>query len=198
MQFVQRHRFEVEYASQRVQLLPCTDQQRGEIVVCQSCVFRIGIGLPYAFYGERIGSEERTVDIVVARADVVDAASGRPDAVLQNAIADDQFAVVAVDAIDFGRIEEIGEDRIDDRYEDESQQNLAQQFVRSQPERRGHRLVCKRIGFVGEGFDGGFPGKSFHGLKNCFDSCKFSVNCVILQPELPTKKQDKTIYDGIE
>ena len=142
-----------------------------------------GIGLPNALDEERVGSEERAVDVVVPRADVVDAALGRADAVLQDTVADDQLAVVAVDAVDFRRIEKVGKYGVDDRNEDESEQNFPQQPVGAQPERSVYRLVRKRFGLAGECLDVGSPDKSFHDLKNCFDSCKFSVICIILQPE---------------
>ena len=148
LQFVERHRFEVDRPGQRVQLPPCPDHQRGVVVVGERGVFRIGVGLPHARDRERVGREERAVDVVVAVAYFVDALLGGADAVLENAVFDHRLAVVAQDAVHLGRVEEVGEEDVGDRHEDESDQDLADQTVGAEPERGRHHAVRENLRLV--------------------------------------------------
>ncbi len=150
LQLVERHRCEVELPGEGVELPPRADHQGGEFVLGHRGVLRRRVGLPHLGDRERIGGEERTVDVVVAVADLVEPALRRADAVLQDAVFDNQLAVVAVDAVHLRRVEEIGEDDVGDRYEDEPHQNLADEAVGPQPERRGDHLARQCFGFVRE------------------------------------------------
>ena len=107
-------------------------------------------------------------------ADVVEGTLSGAYAVLEDAVADDQFAVVAVDAVDFGGIEEVGEEHVDDRHDDESDQDLAEQAVGAQPEGGGCGLVQQRLGRIGEALDVGFPDKTVHLQKTALFRAKLA------------------------
>jgi hypothetical protein len=64
---------------------------------------------------------------------------------LQDAILDDKFVVLAVDTIEFGRVEEIREDSIEDRSENKCYQNFAQKTVVPQLEWCGYDLVSEGL-----------------------------------------------------
>ena len=147
LQFVERHRFEVERAGQRVELPPRADHQRGVVVVEQRGVFGVGVGLPDAFDRHRVGREERTVDVVVAVAYFVHVALRRADAVLQDAVFDHQIAVLADDAVHLRGVEEVGEEYVGDRDENEADEYLADQTVGAQAERGGDHVArqCLRL-----------------------------------------------------
>ena len=206
LQLVHRDRFEVERAGQGVELPPRRDHQRREFVLLERCVLRGGVGLPDARQRERVGREERTVDVVVAVAHGVDPPLGRADALLQDAVADDQLAVVAVDTVDLRRVEEVGEEDVGDRDEDESDEDFADQAIGAQPERGAHDLACQHLRLVREHLclvceaPGGGCLLILRHRWNFLSRqwCKFSFNCVILQPE-PNNAENKQngIY-GIE
>ena len=147
LQFVERHRFEVEYAGQRIELFPGADHQRGEVVPGHRGVFGVGIRLPHAVEGHRVGREERAVDVVVAVADFVHAPLRGADAVLQDAVLDHQVAVVADDAVHLGGVEEVREEHVGDRDENEADEYLADQTVGAQAERGGDHVArqCLRL-----------------------------------------------------
>ena len=148
LQFVEGHRFEVEYAGQRVELLPGADHQRGEVVPGHRGVFGVGVGLPHAVDRHRVGREERAVDVVVAVADFVHAPLRGAYAVLQDAVLDDQVAVVADDAVHLGGVEEVREEHVGDRDEDEADQYFPDQAVGAQAERRRDHVARQRLRFL--------------------------------------------------
>ena len=78
----------------------------------------------------------------------VDALLGGADAVLENAVFDHRLAVVAQDAVHLGRVEEVGEEDVGDRHEDESDQDLADQTVGAEPERGRHHAVRENLRLV--------------------------------------------------
>ena len=171
------------------------DHQRGVFVLGQCGVFRVGVGLPHARNRERVGREERPVDIAVAVADFIDTPLGGADAVLEDAVFDDRLAVVAQDAVHLGGVEEIGEDDVGDRHEDEPDQDFANQAVGAQPERGRHHVVREDLRFVRQlprtgPQRPGIESVSFllHRGKNSLIRCKFSLKCVILQPEIKNVK----------
>ena len=125
----------------------------------------------------------------------IDPLLGAADAVLEDAVLDDRFAVVAQDAVHLGRVEEIREDDVGDRDEDETDQNLADQTVGAQLERGRHHIARECLRFVRQlpragPQRPGIESVSFlpHRGKNSLIRCKFSLKCVILQPELNNGK----------
>ena len=152
LELVHRDRLEVERAGQGVELLPRPDHQRGVFVVGQRGVFRVRIGVPDPGDRERIGGEERAVDVVVAEADLVELLLRRADAVLQDPVLDHRLAVLAQDAVHLGRVEEVREDDIGDRDEDEAQDDLADQPVCLQLEGHRHDVVRQCLSLVRELF----------------------------------------------
>lgn len=173
LQLVERYRLGVERAGQAVDVHPRADHQRRVVVVGHRGVFRGGVGFGDALDGERVGGEERAVDVVVAFVDFVDLALCRADSVLENAVAEHQFAVGARDAVHLGRIEEVGEEHVGDGDEDESDEHLAQQPVGPQPEGGRHhlarndlRLMRKELRLVCEGLGIEYLLFSCHDLKN--------------------------------
>ena len=110
----------------------------------------------------------------VAVADFVHFPLRRADAVLQDAVADDDFAVVAQDAVHLGRVEEVGEEDVGDRDENESDEDFADQPVGPQTERRRddfarerRRLVRERLRFAGEALRAESLLFLLHRGKNC-------------------------------
>jgi len=65
-----------------------------------------------------------------------------------NAVFDHRLAVVAQDAVHLGRVEEVGEEDVGDRHEDESDQDLADQAVGAEPERGRHHAVRENLRLV--------------------------------------------------
>ncbi len=200
LQLVERHRLEIEFAREGVELLPRADHQRGVLVAREGCVFLVGIGHGGAVRRGAVGGEERTVDVVVAVADLLHAGPGRADALLQDAVAELQLAVFAVDAVHLRGVEKRGEDEVGQRHDDESRDDAAQQPVRAQAEgdagrlrglgrplrpRRG--LCIRRIRFL------------FH-APNFFQGvwCKIRLKYVNLQPGNSNAENIKIVYDGIE
>ena len=170
LEFVHRDRFEVERAGQGVDLSPGSDHQGRVFVVGHRGVFRIGVWVPDAGDRERIGGEERAVDVIVAMADLVDALLGGADAVLQDAVSDFGLAVVAQDAVHLGGVEEVGEEHVGDRHEDESDEDFPDQAVGFEPERGRYDVAREDLCLVRE-FAGSGPerlgGESVTFLTHC-------------------------------
>ena len=103
-----------------------------------------------------------------------------------------RLAVVAQDAVHLRGIEEVGEEDIGDRHQDEPDDDLADEPVGAQAERGGHDLACERRGLLGE--DERLVGETLRAVASPFLAhllkkllrigCKFNFNCVILQPEI--------------
>ena len=148
LQFVERHRFEVEHAGQCVELFPGADHQRGVVVLGQRGVFGVGVGLPHPVDGHRVGREERTVDVIVAVADFIHAPLRGAYAFLQDAVFDYQVAVLADDAVHLRGVEKVREEHVGNRNEDETDEYLADKAVGTQAERGGDHVVRQRLRFM--------------------------------------------------
>ena len=83
----------------------------------------------YATERERVGREEYAVDVLVAVVYVVDFALQSADTVLQNVVLKYKFAILVVDGVEFRRVEEVRHGEVDERNDDETEQNLAQQRI---------------------------------------------------------------------
>ena len=148
LQLVERDRFEIERAGQRIELPPGALHQRRVGVALQRSVFLVGIGRVDPVDGQRVGRKERAVDEVVAVADVVHLALRCADAVLEDAVFDDEVPVFADDAVHLGRIEKGGEDHVGERHEDESDQDPADEPVGAQAERGRDDLAREHLRFA--------------------------------------------------
>jgi hypothetical protein len=69
---------------------------------------------------------------------------------LQDTILDDKFVILAMNAVELGRVEEVGEDCVEDRGEDKCNQDFAQKTIVPQFKRGGYYLISEglRVEFI--------------------------------------------------
>ena len=113
-------------------------------------VFAVRVGSIDSLHIQRIGAEQRTIDAVVAVADLLQPGRSGAQFVVQHVVFDQQFVVVTTDAVHFGRVEKERKKHVYDRSEDESDQHFSQSPVEFDPKRDGDDLVSEglRVEFI--------------------------------------------------
>ena len=150
LQLVERFGLEVQQSAHSVQLFPGRNHQGRVEVVVQVFVFAVRVGGIDSLHIQRIGAEQRTVDAVVAVADLLQPGRSGAQFVVQHVVFDQQFVVVTTDAVHFGRVEKERKKHVYDRSEDESDQHFSQSPVEFDPKRDGDDLVSEglRVEFI--------------------------------------------------
>ena len=107
LQLVHRERSGVDVACQSVYREPGRGHQLGVLIALKMSIFRVVIRVVYALQGERVGREERAIDITITMVNLIYLALCRAYAVLQNFIFQHQLAVFGCDMVHLWGVEEV-------------------------------------------------------------------------------------------